>query len=73
MAFHLAIRCSRSRLLHQLAQVAAADAGHPFERYARCSFQDDLRLVALAESMHVRRIMIVREHHEPEAVGAVEQ
>jgi hypothetical protein len=45
--------------------------GNPIEPDPARPFQDDLRFAALSEHMHMRRAVIVRKNHEPEAMGAV--
>ena len=57
--------------LHHLTQITSADAGDSIEPDPARTFQDDLRFAALSEHIHVGRIVIIRENHEPEAVGAV--
>jgi len=56
-------------LQHHPAQIASADAGDLIEPDPARSFQDDLRFAALTEHMHMRRAVIVRKNHEPEAMG----
>jgi hypothetical protein len=57
--------------LHDATQIAAADADEPIQLYARRPSQDNSRLAALSEHVHMRRTVIVGENHEPEAMGTV--
>src|SRR6266567_5664512 len=60
-------------LQHHPAHIAAADTGDPIEPDLARSFQDDLCFAALTEHMHMRRAVVVRKNHEPEAMGAVDR
>src|SRR5262245_65844766 len=59
-------------LLHHASQIGPADADDPIKPSPVYPFQDDLRFATLAEHVHVRRVVIVRKNHEPEAMGTVD-
>jgi hypothetical protein len=58
-------------LLDHAAQITSADTDDPIDPDPIWSFEHDLRLASVPKHMHVRRAVIVRKNHEPEAVRAV--
>jgi hypothetical protein len=60
-----------SGLLDDFPQVTCADAYRPFET-SLAGLQHDLGFGAVPEDVHMRRFVIVNEHHEPKPVSAMD-